>query len=221
MNKVILLGRLTKDPEVRYTQSAEPTAVAKFTLAVNRRFKKEGEPDADFINCVSFGKQGEFVEKYLKKSMQIGVTGRINVHSFDDSTGQRRWVTEVITEDVEFAESRSAYEARMNAGGGDNYERQPHPYQNTQSYQNTPHYQNAPPYQNAQPFQNAPPGQGAPVYQSAPPYQGASSYQNPPPYQGAPPAQSSPLPPAKPQPAFEPEGFAAITESIDDDDLPF
>jgi single-strand DNA-binding protein len=214
MNKVILLGRLTKDPEVRYTQSAEPTAVAKFTLAVNRRVKKEGEPDADFINCVSFGKQGEFVEKYLKKSMQIGVTGRINVHSFDDSTGQRRWITEVITEDVEFAESRSAYEARMNAGGGDNYERQPHPYQNTQSYHNN----NTPPYQNAQPYQSAQPNPGPVPYQSAQPYQNAAPFQ--PPYQGAPPALNNP-PPAKTQPAFEPEGFAAITESIDDDDLPF
>jgi len=113
MNKVILIGRLTKDPEVRYSQSAEPTAVAKFTLAVDRRFKKEGEQDADFIWCKSFGKQGEFAEKYLKKGMQIGVTGRLNVYSYDDTSGQRKWMTEVVTEEIEFTESRSAFETRM------------------------------------------------------------------------------------------------------------
>ena len=119
MNKIILLGRLTKDPDVRYTSGAEPCAVSRFTLAVNRTYKKEGEPDADFINCVSFAKQGEFVEKYLKKGMQIGITGRLKITSTEDNAGQRRWYTDVITEDIEFTESRKAYEARTTNGAAE------------------------------------------------------------------------------------------------------
>lgn len=76
MNKVILMGRLTKDPEVRYAQGSEPLAVARYTLAVNRRFKRQGEQDADFIGCVAFGKAGEFAEKYFKKGQMVGVVGR-------------------------------------------------------------------------------------------------------------------------------------------------
>lgn len=113
MNKVILIGRLTKDPEIRYSQSAEPLAIARFTMAVNRRFKREGEPDADFIGCVSFGKQAEFAERYLKKGMQIALAGRISVRTYDDASGQHRWITEVIAEEIDFTESRSAFEARM------------------------------------------------------------------------------------------------------------
>ena len=158
MNKVILLGRLTKDPEIRYSQAAEPVAIARFTLAVTRRFKKEGESDADFIYCVCFGKQAEFVEKYIKKGMQIAVVGRIQVRSFDDASGQRKWSTEVVVEEIEFTESRSAFEARM--------------------------------AHNAQ-FAGQNQSQPRPAVQSAQPQ------------------------------VFESEGFAAITESIDDDDLPF
>jgi single-strand DNA-binding protein len=73
LNKVILIGRLTRDPEVRYTQGAEPMAIARYSLAVNRRFKKEGQPEADFLNCVAFGRNGEFAEKFLKKGMQMAV----------------------------------------------------------------------------------------------------------------------------------------------------
>lgn len=76
MNKVILMGRLVKEPEVRYSQGAEPIAVARYTLAVNRRFKRQGEPEADFINCVAFGKTGEFAEKYFKKGQLVAITGR-------------------------------------------------------------------------------------------------------------------------------------------------
>jgi single-strand DNA-binding protein len=118
MNKVILLGRLTKDPEIRYSQSNEPVCVSKFTLAVDRRFKKDGEPDADFINCVSFRRTAEFMERYIKKGMMVSVCGSISVRSYDDNTGQRRWVTEVQAEEVNFAESRAAFEARMAKSGG-------------------------------------------------------------------------------------------------------
>ncbi|MCL2203006.1 MAG: single-stranded DNA-binding protein [Defluviitaleaceae bacterium] len=154
MNKVILMGRLTKDPEIRYSQAAEPVCVARYTLAVNKRFKKEGEPDADFITCVSFRKTAEFAERYLKRGMQINVCGSLQVRTYDDNTGQRRWVTEVVVDEAYFTESKSAYEARISKSGG---------------------------------FDEG--GFGAP-------------------------------PPAAP-PAYEPEGFSAITQSIDDDDLPF
>ena len=87
MNKVILMGRLTKNPEVRYSQSADPLAVARYTLAVNRRFRREGEPDADFINVVAFGKQGEFAEKYFKKGQMVSVVGRLR--RSDDQDGKK------------------------------------------------------------------------------------------------------------------------------------
>jgi len=152
MNKVILMGRLTKDPEIRYSQAAEPVCVAKYTLAVNRRFKREGEPDADFIYCVCFRKTAEFAERFLKRGMQILVSGSLQVRTYDDNTGQRRWSTEVIVDEAQFTESKAAFEMRMaNRGGYD---------------------------------------------------EGGNA-----------------TPPAPP--AYEPEGFSAITQSIDDDDLPF
>lgn len=107
MNKVILMGRLTKDPEVRYTQSGEPMAIARYTLAVNKRFKKQGEADADFIPCVAFGKQGEFAEKYLAKGRQIAVIGRLQVRNWEDNEGKKRVTTEVVVEEHYFAESKS------------------------------------------------------------------------------------------------------------------
>lgn len=107
MNKVILMGRLTKDPEVRYTQSGEPMAIARYTLAVNKRFKKQGEADADFIPCVAFGKQGEFAEKYLAKGRQIAVVGRLQVRNWEDNEGKKRTTTEVVVEEHYFAESKS------------------------------------------------------------------------------------------------------------------
>lgn len=106
MNKVILMGRLTKDPEVRYTQSGEPMAIARYTLAVNKRFKKQGEADADFIPCVAFGKQGEFAEKYLAKGRQIAVVGRLQVRNWEDNEGKKRVTTEVVVEEHYFAESK-------------------------------------------------------------------------------------------------------------------
>lgn len=147
MNKVVLMGRLTRDPEVRYSQSNEPLAIARYSLAVNRRFKRDGEPDADFINCVVFGKPGEFAEKYFKKGMMVCVSGRIQTSTWDDKDGNKRYNTEVVVDDQEFAESKSSFETRQSYEGG-----------------NT----------------------SAPSKRSA-----------------------------------EPEGFSAISESIDDDDLPF
>ncbi|MDD3393665.1 MAG: single-stranded DNA-binding protein [Clostridia bacterium] len=110
MNKVILMGRLTKDPEVRYSQGNEPLAVARYSLAVNRRFKRQGEPDADFINCVSFGKAGEFAEKYFKKGQMVSVIGRLQVRSWDDNEGKKHWSTDVVVEEQYFAESKASFE---------------------------------------------------------------------------------------------------------------
>lgn len=106
MNKIILLGRLTKDPEVRYTNNNEPMAIARYTLAVNRRFKRQGEAEADFIPCVAFGKQGEFAEKYLTKGQMIAITGRLQVRNWDDSNGNKRTTIEVVVEEQYFAESK-------------------------------------------------------------------------------------------------------------------
>lgn len=105
MNKVILIGRLTKEPEVRY---AGETAVARYTLAVDRRFKKDGEQSADFIGCVAFGKAAEFAEKYLQKGTKIAVTGRIQTGSYTNKDGQKVYTTDVIIEEQEFCESKSS-----------------------------------------------------------------------------------------------------------------
>lgn len=107
MNKVILMGRLTRDPEVRYSQGAEPIAICKFSIAVNRRYKKEGEPEADFFNCTSFGKTGEFTSKYFKKGQMISLVGRLSVNSWTDQNGQKRTSTEVVVEEQYFAEKKS------------------------------------------------------------------------------------------------------------------
>lgn len=106
MNKVILMGRLTREPEVRYSDGAEPLAVARYTLAVNRRFKKD---EADFVPCVAFGKAGEFAEKYFKKGHLVSIIGRLQVRSWDKD-GERRWSTDVIVEEQYFAESKAAAE---------------------------------------------------------------------------------------------------------------
>lgn len=102
MNKTILMGRLTKDPDLKNST----TTVATFTLAVNRRFKREGEPDADFINCVCFGKSADALVQNVKKGRQISVVGRLQVRSYDDKQGNRKWVTNVVVEEWYFAESK-------------------------------------------------------------------------------------------------------------------
>ena len=114
MNKVILMGRLTKDPEVRYAQGSEPLAVARYTLAVNRRFKRQGEQDADFIGCVAFGRSAEFAEKYFRQGLKVIVTGRIQTGSYTNKEGQKVYTTDVVVEDQEFAESKAVSDA--NAG---------------------------------------------------------------------------------------------------------
>ena len=106
MNKVVLMGRLTRDPEVRYTQTNN-TMVSTFSLAVNRRFVRQGEErQADFINVVAWSKTAEFVSKYFKKGQQVGVIGRIQTRNWDDDQGQRHYVTEVVAEETYFADSR-------------------------------------------------------------------------------------------------------------------
>lgn len=117
MNKVILMGRLTRSPEVRYSQGAEPVAVARYTLAVNRRFKRKDEPEADFIPCVALGKSGEFAEKHFRKGQLVGVIGRLQVRSWEDKEGKKHWTTEVIIEEQHFAESKNSQAAAAKENG--------------------------------------------------------------------------------------------------------
>lgn len=108
MNKVILMGRLCADPEVRYTQNQNQTAVARYRLAVDRRFKREGDQTADFIPCVAFGKAAQFAEYYLHRGTKIIITGRIQTGSYTNRDGQKVYTTDVVIEEQEFAESKSA-----------------------------------------------------------------------------------------------------------------
>lgn len=115
MNKVILMGRLTRDPEVRYSQGENATAIARYTLAVDRRFRRnDGDQNADFIGCVAFGRSAEFAEKYFRQGMRVVITGRIQTGSYTNRDGQKVYTTDVVVEDQEFAESKAASEA--NAG---------------------------------------------------------------------------------------------------------
>ena len=111
MNKVILMGRLTRDPEVRYSQGDNPLAIARYTLAVDRRFKRDGEATADFIPCVAFGRQAEHAEKYYRQGLKVTVSGRIQTGSYTNKDGVKVYTTEVVVEEQEFAESKSASEA--------------------------------------------------------------------------------------------------------------
>lgn len=106
MNKAILMGRLTRDPEVRYSAGDNSTAVARYTLAVNRRFKRDNEPTADFIPCVAFGKAAEFAEKWFRQGMQVTISGRIQTGSYTNREGRKIYTTEVVLEEQEFAESK-------------------------------------------------------------------------------------------------------------------
>lgn len=106
MNKVILMGRLTRDPEVRYSAGDNSTAVARYTLAVNRRFKRDNEPTADFVPCVAFGKAAEFAEKWFRQGMQVTISGRIQTGSYTNREGRKVYTTEVVLEEQEFAESK-------------------------------------------------------------------------------------------------------------------
>ena len=108
MNKVILMGRLTRDPDVRYSQGENPTAIARYTLAVDRRFKRDGEQSADFIGCVCFGKAAEFVEKYFHQGIKITISGRIQTGSYTNKDGVKVYTTDVVVEEQEFAESKAS-----------------------------------------------------------------------------------------------------------------
>ena len=117
MNKVILMGRLTRDPDVRYSQGESATAVARYTLAVDRRFRRDGDQSADFIGCVAFGRQAEFAEKYLRQGTKIAISGRIQTGSYTNRDGQKVYTTDVVVEDQEFAESKAASDSYNNGGG--------------------------------------------------------------------------------------------------------
>ncbi len=118
MNKVILMGRLTRDPEVRYSQGANQTAVGRFSIAVDRRFKRDGEPDADFFNCTCFGRQAEFVEKYLHKGTKVVLSGRLQNDNYTNKDGQMVYSIRVMVDEIEFAESKNS--SAGNDGGYNN-----------------------------------------------------------------------------------------------------
>ena len=119
MNKVILMGRLTRDPEVRYSQGDQATAIARYTLAVDRRFRRDGDQQsADFIGCVAFGRAAEFAEKYFRKGTKIAVTGRIQTGSYTNKDGQKVYATDVVVEEQEFAESKNASSDNGGFAGG-------------------------------------------------------------------------------------------------------
>ena len=124
MNKVILMGRLTRDPDIRYSTGENSTAVARYTLAVDRRFKKDSEQTADFISCVAFGRSAEFAEKYLHQGTKIAIAGRIQTGSYTNRDGNKVYTTDVVVEDQEFAESKNA------SGSGTSYSA---PQQNQES----------------------------------------------------------------------------------------
>lgn len=119
MNKVILIGRLTKDPDVRYTQGQQPTCMARYTLAVDKRVKDaDGNRQADFINCVAFGKSGEFAEKYLHKGTKICIGGRIQTGSYTKQDGTKVYTTDVVVEEHEFCESKASNDMTQNTAQG-------------------------------------------------------------------------------------------------------
>lgn len=122
MNKVILMGRLVRDPEVRYSQSGDNMAIARFTLAVDRRVRRQeaSEQTADFIPCVAFGKLGEFAEKYLHQGTKVAVVGRIQTGSYTNKDGQKVYTTDVVLDDIEFAESKNANGGNYSEGGSNN-----------------------------------------------------------------------------------------------------
>lgn len=124
MNKAIEIGRLTRDPEVRYSQGSN-TAVARYIIAVDRKFKRDGEPTADYIPCVVFGRQAEFAEKYFRKGMKVVISGRITTGSYTNRDGQKVYTTEITVEEQEFAESKGSSEAQgaaqMSTPNGDGF----------------------------------------------------------------------------------------------------
>ena len=151
MNVVVLMGRLTRAPEVRYSAGENPLAIARYTLAVDRRFRREGEQSADFISCVAFGRQAEFAEKYFHQGIRITVNGRIQTGSYTNREGAKVYTTEVVVENQEFAESKAASDASRSAYANNN----------AQQYGGAPQYQSQPQY-------SAPAGNPAPAAPAAP-----------------------------------------------------
>ena len=154
MNKVILMGRLTRDPEVRYSAGESGTAIARYTLAVDRRFKRDGEATADFISCVSFGRTAEFAEKYFRQGLKIIVSGRIQTGSYTNNSGQKVYTTDVVVEEQEFAEGKNS--SQQGAG-----QSQPQPQSASQSQPQSQGYGQQGGYNAQQP-------QGTPQFQPRP-----------------------------------------------------
>lgn len=153
LNRVVLVGRLTRDPELRYTPNG--VAVANFTIAINRPFRnQQGEQEADFINCVAWRKQAENLANYMRKGSMIGVDGRIQTRSYDNQEGKRVYVTEVLAENIQFLESRGASQQRADIGA----------YSQNDSYQHQPSAQVHQPFDEAEPL-----GQEGPMDQDAQP----------------------------------------------------
>lgn len=118
MNKVIIMGRLTRDPEIRYTDGADPMAIARFTVAVDRKGQKqEGQQNADFPSCVAFGKLAEFCEKRINRGTKVVITGRIQTGSYTNRDGQKVYTTDIVCEEIEFAESKSAAQQSQQGSG--------------------------------------------------------------------------------------------------------
>jgi len=134
MNKVILMGRLTRDPEMRNSNGESNTAIARYTLAVDRRYKREGEAGADFISCVAFGRSAEFAEKYFRQGLKVVITGRIQTGSYTNRDGNKVYTTDVAVEEQEFAESKAT------AGQGENgrSEQKPEPQVDADGFMNIP-----------------------------------------------------------------------------------
>ena len=130
MNKVVLVGRLTRDPDVRYSQGDNSTAVARYSLAVDRKFKRDGEPTADFISCVAIGRAGEFAEKYFRQGLRVAISGRIQTGSYTNKDGVKVYTTDVFVEEQEFAESKSEYNANQQSKNQQNGNQQSKNQQN-------------------------------------------------------------------------------------------
>lgn len=132
------MGRLTRDPEVRYSAGESSTAIARFSLAVDRRFKRPGDAEADFFNCTAFGKQAEFVEKYLKQGTKMVVTGRVQNDNYTNKEGQKVYSVQIIVEELEFAESKSASASNSDFNQGGYQQQAPTPSQATDGFMNIP-----------------------------------------------------------------------------------
>lgn len=117
MNKVILMGNLTRDPEIRYSQGENSLAIARFSIAVNRRFSRQGDTDTDFFNCTAFGRQAEFVEKYFRKGSRMLLSGRVQNDNYTNSNGEKVYSVQIIAEEIEFAERKATADANATQSG--------------------------------------------------------------------------------------------------------